>query len=109
MLLDPPYGTGKIEYTAGGNTDAGLYGAVRQWAIDNGDNPLLRIALCGYDGEFEMPGGWSVESWTAGGGYSSIGAGETQGKANRHRERIWFSPHCRVEGSRQLQLKEVCA
>jgi len=94
IVLDPPYATGEVDYTAGGNTDAELVGAVRQWAIDNGDNPQLRIALCGYDGEFEMPDDWECVEWKAAGGYASTAEGETQGKLNRHRERVWFSPHC---------------
>jgi DNA adenine methylase len=105
VLLDPPYATGEVDYTAGGNTDAGLVGAVRQWAIDNGDNLNLRIALCGYEGEFEMPDDWSVAEWTAAGGYSSTAAEETHGQRNRHRERIWFSPHClKTDKPKQLEL-----
>jgi DNA adenine methylase len=94
VVLDPPYGEGEVDYTAGGNRCTGIAAAVRQWAIENGDNPGLRIALCGYDGQHEMPETWSVGEWTAAGGYSSTAAGDTQGKENRHRERVWFSPHC---------------
>jgi hypothetical protein len=41
-----------------------------------------------------MPQDWAVAEWKAAGGYASTASAETQGKANRHRERIWFSPHC---------------
>lgn len=93
ILLDPPYGTGEVDYSGGGNrTD--IASDVRAWAIKNGDNPDLRIALCGYDGQFEMPGDWEVEEWSAAGGYSSTAEEETQGQLNRHRERVWFSPAC---------------
>jgi hypothetical protein len=93
ILLDPPYGTGEVDYSGGGNrTD--IASEVREWAIENGSNPDLRIALCGYDGQFEMPGDWSVEEWKAAGGYSSSAEEETQGQLNRHRERVWFSPAC---------------
>ena len=44
---------------------------VRKWAIEHGDDPLLRIALCGYDGEHEMPGEWECLEWKAKGGYGS--------------------------------------
>lgn len=94
ILLDPPYGEGEVDYAAGGNRIGAIAGDVREWAIANGGNPELRIALCGYDGQFEMPGNWRVEHWKARGGYSSTATEETQGKLNRHRERIWFSPHC---------------
>jgi hypothetical protein len=30
--------------------------------------------------------------WSATGGWANTGNGEA--KNNRHRERIWFSPHC---------------
>lgn len=94
VVMDPPYATGEVDYTAGGNKDRELLDAVRQWCLDNGENPLFRIVLCGYEGEFEMPDNWRVASWKAAGGYASTASGDTQGKANRHRERIWCSPHC---------------
>lgn len=92
VFLDPPY-------AAEAGRDPNLYGVddlnvahqVRQWAIENGDNPLLRIALCGYEGEHKMPDTWECVPWKAGGGYSKPGS---KGDVNRHRERIWFSPHC---------------
>jgi hypothetical protein len=71
---------------------------VRAWCEANGDNPLLRIALCGYDGEGHdglTDRGWTVHAWKAQGGYGSLG--EKQGRENSKRERIWFSPHCVIE------------
>ena len=93
ILLDPPYGEGKVDYSIGGNRTS-IADDVRQWAIENAENTELRIALCGYEGQHEMPGDWTVESWTAAGGYSSTAEEETQGQLNRHRERVWFSPAC---------------
>lgn len=58
---------------------------------ENGNDPRLRIALCGYDGDHDLPG-WSVVKWKAHGGYSSQRSGDPNG--NPHRERIWFSPGC---------------
>jgi hypothetical protein len=92
VLLDPPYAD-----TA--NRDNRLYRvdsetvahAVREWAISNGDNPLLRIALCGYEGEHAMPPSWECYSWNAGHGY---GGQADERTLNGRRERIWFSPHC---------------
>lgn len=93
ILLDPPYGEGEVDYAAGGNrTD--ITAQVRDWAIANAGNPELRIALCGYEGQYDMPGDWEVLEWKAAGGYASTAAQETQGKLNRHRERVWFSPNC---------------
>lgn len=90
VFLDPPYSDDEhtITYAAGG----GVAEAVREWAIENGSNPLLRIALCGYDGEYAMPAEWQCVAWKANGGYGSQGNGT--GRDNAHRERIWFSPYC---------------
>jgi hypothetical protein len=52
----------------------------------------MRIALCGYEGEHEMPDSWECVPWKARGGYSS--QGENAARENTYRERIWFSPHC---------------
>jgi hypothetical protein len=66
---------------------------VREWAIAQGDDPRIRIALCGYEGEHQMPDSWQCVKWKANGGYASTG-GAAEG--NSHKERIWFSPHCIV-------------
>lgn len=83
VLLDPPYAHDNREKRLYREDDASLSSDVRAWAIANGDNPNLRIALCGWDGEHEMPAGWTRVAW------KSKGSGK-----NRARERIWFSPHC---------------
>ena len=93
VFLDPPYDDGAITYGSGGT---GISAAVREWAVENGGNPLLRIALCGYEGEHEMPDSWACVPWKAHGGYGSQGDGD--GRANARRERIWFSPACLVPG-----------
>jgi hypothetical protein len=93
IVLDPPYGEGEVDYAAGGNR-TNIADDVREWAIANGDNPDLRIALCGYEGQHDMPATWRKVEWAAAGGYSSTARQDTQGKANRKRERVWFSPHC---------------
>ena len=98
IVLDPPYGEGELDYSAGGNR-TNIAAEVREWAIANAGNTMLRIALCGYEGHHEMPADWTVEEWKAAGGYSSTAGGDTQGKLNRHRERVWFSPACVGSGS----------
>jgi DNA adenine methylase len=58
-------------------------------------NSLLRIALCGYEGEGHdalLEHGWTAHAWKTAGGYGG-GRGGT-GDANRHKERIYFSPAC---------------
>lgn len=105
VFLDPPY-------SAEADRDGDIYAEedltvahdVRRWAIENQDNPLLRIALCGYEGEHELPG-WDCVAWKAHGGYGGGMGG--RGEQNRHRERIWFSPNCL--NSRQQCLFEEFA
>lgn len=82
VFLDPPYGVQDRSdcYTV---DDRVVAHDVQEWAIEWGDDPRMRIALCGYDGEHQMPDTWSCVAWKARGGYP-----------NAHRERIWFSPYC---------------
>lgn len=89
VVLDPPYdaeGHDKSMYVAYGSVAK----EVGAWCRENGSNPLLRIALCGYEGEHDLPG-WTCEAWYSPGGGGIRGA---KGQANTRRERIWFSPHC---------------
>lgn len=101
VFLDPPYDPEAIAQSGGRDGFApsdrlyvehisGVSAAVREWALANGDNPKLRIALCGYEGEHEMPASWECVAWKATGGYASSAGNH----ANSKRERIWFSPHC---------------
>jgi DNA adenine methylase len=93
LLLDPPYGDkAKRAKDLYANDDGVTADKVREWAIVNGDDPRLRIALCGYQDEHDMPESWSCVPWKARGGYGS--QKNANGNENRHRERIWFSPHC---------------
>jgi DNA adenine methylase len=91
VFLDPPYASDEhaVEYSAHADVSA----AVAEWAVANGNNPELRIALCGYDGEHEMPKSWEMVSWKSRGGYGSQSQ-DGRGRANAERERIWFSPYC---------------
>lgn len=84
ILLDPPYAHDRREKRLYREDHAGLSSAVREWALENGENRSLRIALCGWEGEHEMPSGWVCVA------VKTHGSGK-----NRARERVWFSPHCR--------------
>ncbi len=105
ILLDPPYAAAghSIKYAVGGQ-DVGA--DVCAWAIANGTNPLLRIALCGYAGEHTMPRGWTAVRWKAQGGYGSQGQG--RGRENATRETIWFSPHC-LSGRQRVPWQKAAA
>lgn len=90
VFLDPPYALHERSRVYAVDEDVSV--AVREWAIAHGSNPLLRIALCGYEGEHHMPSSWTCLAWKAIGGYGSRGEG--RGRTNAARERVWFSPHC---------------
>lgn len=93
VFLDPPYSndvrTGNLYACDDGDVGA----KVREWAIAHGDDPRLRVALCGYEGEHDMPDSWRVHSWASSGAYLGGGGGGVN-RENRHKERIWFSPGC---------------
>jgi len=94
VFLDPPYST-----EAGRKED--LYAVdcgtvahdVREWCLANGNNQELRIVLCGYDGEHDLPG-WRCEEGQAGGGVGFGGQGNGRGRDNAKRERLWLSHGC---------------
>lgn len=101
VFLDPPYAD-----TAGRAKDLyrkdclSVAHAAREWAIKQGNDPLMRIALCGYEGEHQMPNDWECVAWNAGAGFSGqrhAGAGN-----NGKRERIWFSPHCLDDAQKDM-------
>ncbi|GIV00821.1 MAG: hypothetical protein KatS3mg014_2436 [Actinomycetota bacterium] len=105
VFLDPPY---PPEERSGGlyAVDGDVADAVRAWAVANGDDPRLRIALCGYEDAYEMPLGWSALRWTAHGGYG-LQSREGRGRVNREREVVWFSPHCRPALQQPLFEEEM--
>jgi hypothetical protein len=94
VFLDPPYGD-EVEQTRVYATDSGTVSDdVRAWCIENGNNKLLRIALCGYEGEGHdalLDYDWTSHAWRTAGGYGGGRGGV--GDENRHKERIYFSPH----------------
>lgn len=94
VFLDPPY--------AKSIRDADCYAvdtdpaqAVAAWAREHGSDPEYRIALCGYEGEHEMPA-WGKVGYKAAASYqtASTAGKEVGNNANRKLERVWFSPHC---------------
>jgi hypothetical protein len=87
VFLDPPYKAhgGKCY---GRYHDETISARVRLWAVKNGENPNLRIALCEYEAVFEMPPDWSCYRWDHDKGMSKPGK-------NLGRERVWCSPAIR--------------
>ncbi len=94
IFLDPPYATTTRDSVYGDHDSTDLAHEVRAWAIANGDNPKLRIALCGYAGEHALPKGWDCLAWKANGGHGNAAKEGGRGRANALLERVWFSPHC---------------
>lgn len=90
VFLDPPYADAEhaISYSGGGN----VWERVTAWCAANGDNTLLRIALCGYEGTWDAPAGWEAIKWRTSGGYGSQGNG--RGRENARREVVWFNKSC---------------
>lgn len=90
VFLDPPYDLSVRDQVY--KEDNNIFKEVCQWAIENGDNPKLRIALCGYEGDHNIPDTWKIYTWKANGGFGNLGL--DRGKDNAFKERVWFSPHC---------------
>jgi len=85
ILLDPPYPRHLRDFDY--DTDSeDIWQRAARWAVANGDNPKLRIAVCGYnDAESDalFPQTWARFVWRR----SGIGQ-------HKDKECIWFSPHC---------------
>lgn len=90
VFLDPPYETAIRDQVY--REDDNIFKQVCDWAVANGDNPRMRIVLCGYEGNHNIPDTWKTYSWKANGGLSVLGNG--RGKENSKKETIWFSPNC---------------
>lgn len=94
IFLDPPYSSAFRNPNLYDVESLTVAQDVGKWALERGDRKSYRIVVAGYAGEHPAleAAGWRVHEWSATGGYSNQGDGD--GKANRHRERLWLSPHC---------------
>lgn len=93
VFLDPPYShSTRVKKVY--QEDKDIFSEVVKWAIENGDNPKMRIVLCGYDGDHGIPDTWNQFHWTTNGGMANQALGESKGKDNSKKETIWFSPYC---------------
>jgi hypothetical protein len=97
IFLDPPYITNEEIYGIEKTSPAAR---ALEWCKANWHKPNLRIALCGYEGEFDIPSDWRVIEWKGVKGYA-----DNEKNKNRERERIWLSPAClKIEERKQLSL-----
>jgi hypothetical protein len=101
VFLDPPYASDRSLIYAHDSTSVCF--EVLNWCKEKGNDERFRIALCGYRGYYdELESlGWTPYYWTTGGGYSN--QGQDQGRVNKYREVVWFSPHC-LQSTQQLKL-----
>ena len=96
VFLDPPYSDAANRDMTLYSVDSGTIAHdVREWCLANGDNPRYRIVLAGYEDEHaaHMPPTWRVMNWKANASFQSSRA-DGANQTNRHKERLWFSPHC---------------
>lgn len=73
---------------------------VEKWCLEHGNNPKLRIALCGFEGDYDLPE-WKQVAWKRGAGFN----GSTK---TATREVVWFSPHClpsEIQGELDVQAQ----
>lgn len=91
VFLDPPYTTANMDYAAGG-VGGPLAMEVQRWCAENGDNPLLRIVICGHAGEHDalLAKGWTIRKWKGRGGMAATEAA----KKRMASETLWCSPAC---------------
>ena len=111
MALDPPYGeeAGR-DKTIYHEESLTVAAEVREWCRERGERKTYRLVLCGYEDEhisLMEDSGWSMIKWKAHGGFANRGKGKTKGEENRHKERLFFSPHCYASGLKRWEDAEI--
>jgi DNA adenine methylase len=91
VFLDPPYPDEAIDYGAAPEVARD----VELWCREHGDDPRLRLVLCGHVGDYELPG-WRAVNWGGSRGWGRARRGDN--------ECVWLSPHCRRLESPQPSL-----
>jgi hypothetical protein len=99
VFLDPGYDVNMRAKRIYGHDADGLSAKVREWCLEHGGDPDLRIIICGYREEHAelLEHGWKAHGWKGARGY----AGEDND--NRENETLFLSPHCLpIEQQRSL-------
>ncbi len=86
-FLDPPYSDDKRMAKLYATDSMTLNKEIESWCVGL-SHDSIRIALCGYEGEYKLKG-WDCISWIP-----SSGMAQGTRTKNRGEERIWFSPSC---------------
>lgn len=94
MFFDPPYGVEDRDTSLYHHDSTDIAKEVLEWVKERGKKSDYRIVIAGYEEHQELVDdfGWTKHLWKTSGGYSNLG--DAQGKKNRHREVLYFSPHC---------------
>jgi len=104
IFFDPPYGVDDRDAAIYQHESLTVARDVAEWSVPRGADPTYRIVIAGYIEEHEwlVEHGWTVKTWNTSGGYANtaMNNGETQGKKNRFREALFFSPHCKKQEQR---------
>ena len=104
VFLDPPYSEASRTDNLYREDTKNLAAEVQSWCREHQHDNKLRIVLCGYEGEYDLPE-WQQTAWKAPGGYGSQGEGS--GRDNCSKERIWFSPNCLEVSEKLARLKKA--
>ena len=111
MFFDPPYNPKTCNRDPKIYTEESANAAdeVREWCRARGDRKTYRIVLAGYYDEHKSleDDGWTVHRWSAHGGFANRGKGDSRGKVNRHKEALFFSPHCHSSGLKRFEKVPV--
>lgn len=90
VFLDPPYNmNGRTKVY---KHDDNVFKEVEDWCLAHQICPDLKVSVCGYQGDYNLPD-WEQLEWQTNGGFSSLG--NNKGKENSKKECIWFSPSCK--------------
>ena len=100
VFFDPPYQGDVRTRDLYRVDDHEISSSVRTWCLAHGDDPRLRIVLAGYEEEHKafLPPTWRQYRYSAGACYQTH-AGGGHNAQNRHKECLWFSPHCILDAA----------
>jgi len=104
IFFDPPYGDAARRKNIYAKDSLDVAGKVREWALGRAQKETYRIVIAGYYEEHEclLSEGWGVHRWSTNGGYSNLG--HNQGRKNKDREALFYSPHCLPLENEQREL-----
>lgn len=99
IFFDPPY-CNKNRKEIYIEDDFSVAKEVEQWAIERGKRENYRIVIAGYEEDYPhlVGNGWGMYRWSTTGGLANTSNRKTQGKINKDKECLFFSPYCLNHG-----------